>query len=198
MMKTLFYTAALTLMASLAFISCARLQDKQDDQGIMQVKRQATITYQICCTQDMLDAIDMVVTYMDKGGTKVTETISDTIWTKTVVNDLIPVKIGLDWSLSPKTADKITKETFDEIRAFYSIKCEETGDNIDGGQILVWVNFPASRLGEMCDFENFQHTYARDTESFHYPCFMVKPMEDGNDLKYDLAKWNDDENDSIK
>ena len=192
------------LMTATILTSCGKLQESwQDEQEVNPEKRQVSVTYEIKCSQDVVDALDMVITYKDKGGINATDTLRDTIWTKTVVNEMIPVKIGLSWSLSPKSADKITKETYENLAANYSITKIEEGSSeqmfIARGNLFHYYpsykDFPANKLSNLCDYENYEHTLV--LTNHHYGnslCFMLKPIEDVNGYKHIIdepAYWDD-------
>lgn len=203
-MKKILYTAVLMLMTATVLTSCGNLQEnRQDEQEVNPEKRQVSVTYEIKCSQDVVDALDMVITYKDKGGINATDTLRDTIWTKTVVNEVIPVKIGLSWSLSPKSADKITKETYENLAASYSITKIEEGSS---DQMFIardnlfhyypsYKDFPASKLSNLCDYENYENTQA--LTNHHYVnsrCYMLKPITDANgnkDIIDEPAYWDD-------
>lgn len=207
-MKTILYTAVLMLMTATILTSCGKLQEswqdeQENNQEIKPEKRQVSVTYEIKCSQDVVDALDMVITYKDKGGINATDTLRDTIWTKSVVNEVIPVKIGLSWSLSPKSADKITKETFEDLAASYSITRNEKGFSdfpfIGRGNLFHYYpsykDFPASKLSNLCDYENYENTLK--LTNHHYgnsQCFMLEPITDEtgyNHIAYVPAHWDD-------
>jgi hypothetical protein len=206
-MKTILYTAVLMLMTATILTSCGKLQEswqdeQENNQEVKPEKRQVSVTYEIKCSQDVVDALDMVITYKDKGGINATDTLRDTIWTKTVVNEVIPVKIGLSWSLSPKSADKITKETFEDLAASYSItrNGEVSSNHTIARDNLFhyypsYKDFPASKLSNLCDYENYEHTLRLNNHDYSGPlCYMLKPIADA--LGYERiidepAHWDD-------
>lgn len=206
-MKTILYTAVLMLMTATVLTSCGKLQEswqdeQENNQEIKPEKRQVSVTYEIKCSQDVVDALDMVITYKDKGGINATDTLRDTIWTKTVVNEVIPVKIGLSWSLSPKSADKITKETFEDLAASYSItrNGEVSSNHTIARDNLFhyypsYKDFPASKLSNLCDYENYEHTLVLSNHDYvNSLCYMLKPIADA--LGYERiidepAHWDD-------
>ena len=207
-MKTILYTAVLMLMTATILTSCGKLQEswqdeQENNQEIKPEKRQVSVTYEIKCSQDVVDALDMVITYKDKGGINATDTLRDTIWTKTVVNEVIPVKIGLSWSLSPKSADKITKETFEDLAASYSITRNKEGSS--DHMFIVrdnlfhyypsYKDFPASKLSNLCDYENYEHTLVLSNHDYvNSLCYMLKPITDVNgykDIIDEPAHWDD-------
>ena len=188
-MKKTLYTTALMLMAAVVLTSCGNQLGKKE---MKQMERQSTVTYTINSSQDLIDAIDLMVTYKGKGGINVSDTISDTIWTKTVVNDMVPVKVGLSWSVLPKTDSKISKDTLNH-KATYTIECNEVSDTLrEWLDFIWWRDFPANKLGAMCDLENHKQNYAR-TQGGRYetPCFLIAPETIGDGLEYDWAEWSD-------
>lgn len=191
------------LMAAMTLTSCVGgegfKQLQKERQESEKEKCPVTVTYTINCTQDVVDAIDMVIKYKDKGGTNATDTIRDTVWTKTIVNDYIPVKIGLDWSLAPKPADKITKDTFDELNITYSITLQSTEPcrpAADNYPIISYRDFPASKLADLCDFANYEQTVARNHHDWNFSCFlverdMINGVPDPNRIDFSRADWDD-------
>ena len=190
-MKKILYTATLILMAAMTLTSCiGGPVNKHERKEQLESQKEAyptTVIYTVKCSQDLVDAIDLVVKYKDKGGINATDTIRDTLWTKTVTNDYLPVKIGLDWSVAPKPADKINKETFDNLSANYEIQ-QKPYRLIDGNFIVTtYRNFPASKLADLCDYVNYEQNIARTHDDWHFPCYMLGRL--ANDLVE--TSWDD-------
>lgn len=196
-MKKILYTTALMLMTTLVLTSCDGLNGSQkklkeqmsvtnkDIQNYEHREEATTVTYKIYCSQEFVDAIDMVVTYKGKGGINLTDTVRDTTWVKTVVNDSIPVKIGIDWILVPKKDRKITKERFDNLMAGYNIECKEAAFTIGNGIIGLHKNFPVSKLEALCELYNFQH---KDVAK---ACNILKAKHDAWGVDALPADWDD-------
>lgn len=172
------------LVAALALTSCLS-GEKQETK----VERQVEVTYTVTCNQDMIDGVNLVVTYKDKGGVNVNDTINDTIWTKTVVSDVIPFKVGLDWTLSAKADAQIKKDTID-LLARCSIKCKEVTIR-PLSQMFRYHDIPVSKLAPLCDYENVKHAnYYQDENNFC--CVLIKPNRgSGLDITTEPANWND-------
>lgn len=196
-MKQTIYTAAMMLIATLVLISCDGLNGRQkklkeqmaatykDIQEYEHREEATTVTYQIWCSQEFVNAIDMVVTYKDKGGINRTDTVRDTTWVKTVVNDSIPVKIGIDWTLVPKKDRKISKERFDNLMAGYTIECKEAAFTVGNGIMGQNRNFPVSKLEALCELYNFQH---KDVAK---ACNILKAKHDAWGVDAEPADWDD-------
>ena len=185
------------LMATIVLISCDSLNGRKkkleeqmattykDIKDYEHRKEPTTITYKVWCSQDFIDAIDMVVTYKGKGGINLTDTIRDTTWVKTIVNDSIPVKIGLDWTLVPRSDRKITKEYFDDLTAGYFIECKEAAFEVGNTIIGQNKNFPVSKLEAFCELHNFRH---KDVSK---ACNILKAREQEWGIDVEPAEWDD-------
>jgi hypothetical protein len=188
-MKKLLYTTALMLMAATVFTSCIDLPKQQANQEKMQVE----VKYAVNCSQDVLDAVDLVVIYKDKGGANATDTVRDTLWTKIVVHDEVPAKAGMNWSITPKPDSKLKKDTLD-LNATYSMWYN--GRVLDrGAHILTYRDFPVSRLQALCDFINLQRANFVEVKhmgenSYYSPCYVIRSGL-FQDLESDIANWED-------
>lgn len=175
------------LAATTIFTSCIDLPKQQANQEEMQVE----VKYAVKCTQDVLDAVDLVITYKDKGGVNATDTVRDTLWTKIVVHDTVPAKAALNWSLVPKPDCKLNKDTVD-LDATYSMWYN--GKVLGrGAYMLSYRDFPVSRLQTLCDFINLERAnYVDHSEKgcHYYPCYVIKPGL-FQDLEADIADWDD-------
>lgn len=159
-MKKILYTAALVLVATMALTSCFGNPTKQDKQEQKPIQKQVAVTYTLNCSQDLIDAVDLVITIHKNQVSVVTDTIRETHWTKTVVNDVVPYKTDMVWWLYPKETNKINKDTLDEIFAEYSIKFEKSDSIFDKGGILHYRDLPVSKLEDACELASNREVYA--------------------------------------
>ena len=193
-MKTILYTTAWTIIAALALCSC----DSRQEQSI---ERRTVVTYTVKFSQDAFDAIDMVLTYKDKGGINAVDTVRDTLWTKTVVLDVLPAKVGLNWSVSPKAASHIGKDSLD-LCVTYAMDYD--GRTICGGlPFISYHKFPTSRLATLCDYINLKRenlAQGRSKKYVYHPCFILSEWPKGEEpinaeegeLRSDMAPWLDE------
>ena len=191
MKKALLYTVAVMLTASLALTACRHRQE-QEQEPTQQVKRQVQVTYKVKCSQDVMDAINFVVIYKDKGGINATDTVRDSVWTKTVVSDVVPFKVGLRWALSAKPVSQIAKDSL-QLRAKYAIECKDCPIQHEEKFMFNHSNFPASKLAGLCDYETMQHDSYWDGP---YGCKMIVFNPDAShdwmpDLMTTLVPWDD-------
>lgn len=187
MKKALLYTVAVMLTASLALTACRHRQE-QEQEPTQQVKRQVEVTYKVKCNQDVMDAVNVVVTYKDKGGINATDTVRDSVWTKTVVSDVVPFKVGMRWALSAKPVSQIAKDSL-QLRIKYAIECQDCPIQPSEMVTFNYSNFPASKLAGLCDYETLQHDRYWDGP---YGCRMIVFNPDSSpDLMTTLVPWDD-------
>ena len=148
------------LVVSMALTSCFGNSEKQDKQEQKSIQKQVAVTYTLNCSQDLIDAVDLVITIHKNQVSVVTDTIRDTHWTMTVVNDVVPYQTNMVWWLHPKETNKINKDTLDEIFAEYSIKFDEPDSTFDKGGILHYRDFPISKLEDACELASNRYVYA--------------------------------------
>lgn len=58
-------------------------------------KKVLTTAIRVEASEDLIAASDIEITYKDKGGVEVTDTITSTHWRKEIVNDSFPTEIGV-------------------------------------------------------------------------------------------------------
>lgn len=169
------------LMTATALTSCGEQQTEQ-------VKRPVEVTYTVKCKNDLMDAVNLVVTYKDKGGINASDTVRDSIWTKTVISDVIPFKVGLTWEVSPKPTHQIPKDTLD-LLALYSIECKEFTIRPMMPMFHYW-DFPVSKLATLCDYINLiQNNYLEENR---YSTFLIIANPDSvHSLDSTLVPWKD-------
>ena len=80
------FTTLVTLMCLMALTSCF---DKNTKEG--------QLTTELCIesSDDLMEVCDIEVTYKGKGGVNLIDTITDTEWRMTIINDSFPTKIGI-------------------------------------------------------------------------------------------------------
>jgi len=185
-MKKPIFTIALMLIAMLTLASCIYQPGKD---GELEQEVETTVKYTIKCSQEFIDAIDLIVTYKDKEGYTVTDTVSDMTWVKTVVNEKVPVTIGMDWVLQPKTdsKNKVSKEYFDHLLAACEIECKEADLQI-GNDIVNLHHFPTNKLEALCELETFKQV-ANWTDGHEY--YTLKPYILHQGIKWEEADWHD-------
>ena len=162
-MKKLLYTAAMMLMVSMVLTSCfgvPKFPDKQKKVDQTPIQKQVAVTYTINCSQDLLDAADLVITIHKNQVGFATDTIRDTHWTKTIVDDVVPYHTDMSWWIYPKEKNKINNDTLAELFAEYTIKFEEPDSIFDRGGILHYRNLPVSQLEGACELSSNRYVYA--------------------------------------
>ena len=189
----------MVLAAALTFTSCVDWQKRQEQQETKPVEKRVEVTYSIDCTQDVIDALDLVITYKDKGGINSVDTLRDTHWTKTVVHDMVPAKAGLIWSVTPKPGSSINKDTID-LDAKYAM--EYNGRMITRcAYLFYYPNFPVSRLETLCDLINLQRASSLSKDDL-YECNIIMPYGENEnrpidaedqELKIGYCNWEDDQ-----
>lgn len=187
-MKKLLYTIAVILVTSLVLTSCGEQQTEQ-------VKCPVEVTYTVKCKYDLMDAINLVVTYKDKGGINASDTVRDSIWTKTVVSDVIPFKVGLTWNVSPKPIHQIPKDTLN-LYALYSIECKEFTNRPvmpmfrPEKPMFNYRDFPVSKLATLCDYINLKQNNYLEESKYSTSLIIANPDSDhGLDIKW--VRWDD-------
>ena len=70
-------------------------------------------TYTLEFNQDVLDAANVIIYYLDANGAKRFVAVTTTNWTKTVTNEKFPAQYAFQIAISPKDASSLTKETYD-------------------------------------------------------------------------------------
>lgn len=81
---------ATLILATIAIVSCSQGSGKEPFG-----KKILLTIIQVDASEDLIAASDIELTYWDKGGVKVTDTITSTYWKKKIVNDSFPTVIGL-------------------------------------------------------------------------------------------------------
>ena len=87
MKKFILTTTAFMVLVITAFTSC--------DSRNIRLGNKLVTTINIQSSQDLIDVCDIEVTYKDKGGVDVIDTITSTQWRRIIVNDTFPTQVGL-------------------------------------------------------------------------------------------------------
>lgn len=170
------------LAAAIALTSCTQHAETERVTPL-------TVYYTIDCSQELIDSYDLIVTYKDKGGADVVDTIKDLSWKKTVVNDKIPVKIGLDFTWVPK-GDSLEIEPHTLLHAAYSIIAYEA-DFSSTEPIINEVISNNSELATIIDIYNERQAYRRENKQMN-SCYTVKSSSNGKKMVVKKARWNED------
>ena len=100
---------ATLILATVAIVSCSQGSGKEPFG-----KKILLTTIQVNASEDLIATSDIELTYWDKGGVKVTDTITSTYWKKKIVNDSFPTVIGLpEYRLLIKPDAKFDKDRCD-------------------------------------------------------------------------------------
>ena len=105
-MKKILFMAALMLTAAFTLTSCG-----DDDEP--KAKTEATATYFMTFSQDLLDAATVFITYKADNGRIAKEAITKTNWTKTVTSDKFPAEFGVFYEFYSKVDADLLKEKYD-------------------------------------------------------------------------------------
>lgn len=119
----------MTLVAAITLSSCSKQQDKSETEVPLKV------TYTLDCSRDLLNLCDLVVTYKGDDGANAIDTITATpgdttevqTWTTVVETHQIPVKIGFDYNLVPKTDSLVIGRPTATLHALCTIIAEKIG-----------------------------------------------------------------------
>ena len=97
---------AVLMLATVAIVSCIP-KSGENRPGQKTLK---TII-QVDASEDLLAACDIEITYRDKGGVEVTDTITETNWKKRIINDSFPTIVALpEYRLLVKPDAKFDKD----------------------------------------------------------------------------------------
>ena len=100
---------AVLMLATVAIVSCIP-KSGENRPGQKTLK---TII-QVDASEDLLAACDIEITYRDKGGVEVTDTITETNWKKRIFNDSFPTIVALpEYRLLVKPDAKFDKDRCD-------------------------------------------------------------------------------------
>ncbi len=106
MMKTrrTIWMAAMLAMTALIFTSCIN---------------ERVTNYRMSFSPDLIETCDVTVIYKGENGIEMTESVTDTLWEKSINNDTLPLIFGLDYKIQPKQDLKTEKEQLDLQAKYY-------------------------------------------------------------------------------
>ena len=106
-MKKYLFIAALMIAAAFSLTSCGGDDDEP------KVKTEATATYFMTFSQDLLDAATVFITYKADNGRPGKEAITSTTWTKRVTSNKFPAEFGVYYEFYSKADADLFKEKYD-------------------------------------------------------------------------------------
>ena len=98
------WMAAMLTMTALIFTSC--------------IKERVT-NYRMSFSPDLIETCDVTVIYKGENGIEKTESVTDTLWEKSIFNDTLPLVFGLDYRIQPKQGVKPEKDQLDLQAKYY-------------------------------------------------------------------------------
>ena len=134
MKKNIILMTIMVAIAAIALPSCVT----QDD-----TKR--IVNYQLNVSQDMLDLCDVTVFYKGVNGKDTLETVTDTVWTATVISYALPFKFGMSFKAEPKTGVTLDKEQCDLKAEFYYELIKWNKVIFDYGGTMIDKHVPAAQ-----------------------------------------------------
>lgn len=216
MKKPLSFFTIMMLAAAVTLTSCRQEQQQTDTEIEVPLK----VTYSIDCSRDLLALCDLVVTYKGNDGANVTDTITSSpgdttevqTWTKVVATHKVPVKIGFDYNLEPKTDSLVINRSTASLHAIGTIIAEKMGirkrnptpmpsEKIINGKHIFFkyyrmmdkkVNNTRSDLATCVKHHNDSLATSRATAESN-TCFIIKSAPHGKTLRVKQARWNDNE-----
>ena len=210
MKKQLSHFTIMMLVAAVALTSCGQRQAENEKESPLKV------TYTIDCSRDLLSLCDLVVTYKGNDGDNVVDTITSApgdsaviqTWNIAITTHKIPVTIGFDYRLVPKTDTLILDQPTASLQARCTIIAEKMGirneipmpsEKVINGKYIFFKNH------DMMDEEvsNTRHNLAnfiknhndslaasRETDDSN-TCFTITKHPYGSGLHVKPACWND-------
>ena len=129
-----FAVMAATSILSFSFTSCGGdYEDGGDDPAKVQTPKSAMALYQFEASQDMIDLLDITISYVDKGEIK-TETMKTKKWTATANGLVLPATFGYRVHMSVKDNADFSKGSFDLTVKTYSTQYavyDQDGERIE-------------------------------------------------------------------
>ena len=145
MMKTrrTIWMAAMLAMTALIFTSCIN---------------ERVTNYRMSFSPDLIETCDVTIIYKGENGIEMTESVSDTLWEKSIHNDTLPLIFGLDYKIQPKQGVKPEKEQLD-LRATYYFELKREKDYLfsSSSDSLVNKQIPAALLDSTIQELNKHH-----------------------------------------
>ena len=129
-----FAVLAAVSLVSFSFTSCG---DDEEEGGDTPAEgknpKSAMASYKFEASQDMIDLLDITISYVDKGEIK-TEKMTSTTWSATAKGDVLPATFGYKIHMKVKDNADFSKGSFDFITNTYSTPYavyDEKGNRID-------------------------------------------------------------------
>lgn len=158
---------ATLILATVAIVSCSQGSGKEPFG-----KKILLTTIQVNASEDLIAASDIELTYWDKGGVKVTDTITSTYWKKKIVNDSFPTVIGLpEYRLLIKPDAKFDNDRCQlKLEIAYRDKIMSWGsepvsiDDIASSKVLDYLKINESAMGvsKQSEDRNVLKVYIKD------------------------------------
>ena len=117
--KKLFITFAVFAAVSLVSFSFTSCGSEDDDPVKGQTPKSAMALYQFEASQDMIDLLDITISYVDKGEIH-TETMTSTKWTATANGLVLPATFGYKIHMKVKDNADFSKGSFDFVTNTYT------------------------------------------------------------------------------
>lgn len=134
MKKNIILMTIMVAIAAMALTSCVT----EDD-----TKR--IVNYQLNVSQDILDLCDVTVFYKGVNGKDTLETVTDTLWKKSVVLNTLPFKFGMSFKTEPKTGVTLDKAQCDLKAEFYYELIKWNQIIFDYGGTMIDKHVPAAQ-----------------------------------------------------
>jgi len=96
--------AAMLAMTALIFTSCIN---------------ERVTNYRMSFSPDLIETCDVTVIYKGENGIEMTESVTDTLWEKSIQNDTLPLIFGLDYKIEPKQGVNPEKEQLNLQAKYY-------------------------------------------------------------------------------
>lgn len=213
MKKHSLYLTIMTLVAAITLSSCSKQQDKSETEVPLKV------TYTLDCSRDLLNLCDLVVTYKGDDGANAIDTITATpgdttevqTWTTVVETHQIPVKIGFDYNLVPKTDTLVISQPTATLHALCTIIAEKIGvrkrtplpsEKVINSKYIFYTshnmmdakvrNTPRNLANFIKNHNDSLATSREVADDISNTCFVVRKHPYGSGLLVQKARWNDD------
>lgn len=202
----------MTLVAAITLSSCSKQQDKSETEVPLKV------TYTLDCSRDLLNLCDLVVTYKGDDGANAIDTITATpgdttevqTWTTVVETHQIPVKIGFDYNLVPKTDTLVIGRPTATLHALCTIIAEKIGvrkrtplpsEKVINSKYIFYTshnmmdakvrNTPRNLANFIKSHNDSLATSREVADEVSNTCFVVRKHPYGSGLLVQKARWND-------
>ena len=129
-----FAVLAAVSLVSFSFTSCGDDEEEGGDTPAdVQNPKSAMAFYEFGASQDMVDVLDITISYVDNGEIK-TEKMTSTTWSATAKGDVLPATFGYKIHMKVKDNADFSKGSFDFITRTYSTQYavyDKKGNRID-------------------------------------------------------------------